>query len=264
MGTASVQGELWGARAKDWVELNEPAWSTVFEQALAHAGVGAGTRHLDVGCGAGAALAIARGRGAQVAGLDGSDNLVAIARQRLPGARIEVGEMEQLPFEDDTFDVVTGINAFQFAEDTARALAEARRTCRAGGAVFMLAWARGEDCEMISVTMRHVMALLPPPKPGGPAPPAFAEPGTIESLMRAAGLLPAESGDIAGDLAFPHAEIAIRAVMASGAAVRAGRLVGDDKVHATIARTLPAVTRADGSVVWKNRFRWVRAVKPRA
>jgi cyclopropane fatty-acyl-phospholipid synthase-like methyltransferase len=69
MGTAEVQGALWGARARDWADIQEPAWRPVFEAALRHAGVGAGTLLLDVGCGAGGALALAREMGAEVAGL---------------------------------------------------------------------------------------------------------------------------------------------------------------------------------------------------
>ena len=39
-------------------------------------------------------------RGATVAGIDASDRLVAVARQRLPGADIRVGDMHALPWED--------------------------------------------------------------------------------------------------------------------------------------------------------------------
>jgi hypothetical protein len=40
---------------------------------------------------------------------------IEIARERLATAELVVGEMEQLPFADRSFDVVTGFNAFQFA-----------------------------------------------------------------------------------------------------------------------------------------------------
>src|SRR5688572_31538984 len=98
MGTAQVQGELWGAKAGDWTTLQEPGWRPVYETVLREAGVGTGTKLLDAGCGAGGALLVAREMGADVAGLDAAPALVAIARERLPGARIEVGELEELPF----------------------------------------------------------------------------------------------------------------------------------------------------------------------
>jgi SAM-dependent methyltransferase len=258
MGTAQIQGELWGAKAKDWAELQEPAWQHIFQAAMAHAGVGLGIRLLDVGCGAGGALVIARKLGAEVAGLDGSENLVAIARERLPGTRIEVGEMEKLPFEDESFDVVTGINSFQFAADLAQALSEARRVCRRGGTVFMLTWGRREDCQLMTVTVSAVMALLPPPPPGSQPGPLLDE-GAVEVAMRKAGLGPVETGEIAADLAFSDAETAIRANLAAGVNVKAARQVGEARVSDAIRATLPAVTRPDGSVVWSNRFRWTKA-----
>ena len=258
MGSAGTQGALWGARARDWAELQEPAWRGVFETALDHAGLRPGARLLDIGCGAGGALVAARRRGAEVAGLDASEALAAIARERLPGARIEVGEMEELPFEDGAFDLVTGINAFQFAADPGHALAEAARVCRPGGAVFMLVWGPRADCELLSVTLPGVFALLPPAPPG-PPPPAWAEPGVIEERMRSAGLRPAADGSFDAELAFPNAALAERAV--ASALARAIAHAGEAKVLATIRATLPRVTRPDGTVAWRNRFRWVRAIR---
>src|SRR5262249_8868777 len=109
MGTAGVQGELWGAKASDWVDANEPAWRGVFDAVRDAASIGSSTRLLDIGCGAGGALVAAKERGAVVSGLDAAKNLVEIARRRLPGTSIDVGEMEELPFADEAFDVVTGI-----------------------------------------------------------------------------------------------------------------------------------------------------------
>lgn len=207
MGTAAVQGELWGARAQDWADLNEPAWRPVFEAALKLAGVAPGKRLIDIGCGAGGALVAARQFGAEVAGLDASANLVAIARERLPHARVEIGEMEDLPFDNETFDIATGINS--------------------------------------SPNTRPTLPL--------------AEPGTIEDLMGKAGLKPMDSGEIASALTFRDVDAAVRVVLAASA--RAIRHAGEQAVADTIRATLPPFTQSDGSVLWNNRFRWVRAVR---
>jgi SAM-dependent methyltransferase len=257
VGTAEMQGALWGARAEDFAEANEPGWRAVFDAALAHAGIHRGTRHLDIGCGAGGALVASRALGADVAGLDASANLVAIARRRLPRARIEVGEMEAQPFGDGSFDVVTAINSVQFAGDPVRALDEARRVTRPDGAVLILVWGRREDCELISITASAVFALLPPSPQGAAPPRPWAEPGVIENLMREAGLVPVEDGEFPGALEFPDAATATRAVLSASA--RAIAHAGIEAVTDVIAATLPKVTRRDGAVVWNNRFRWVKA-----
>jgi SAM-dependent methyltransferase len=259
VGTAQVQGRLWGSRAEDWSEANEPAWDPVFEFVLGQAGVMSGTRLLDVGCGAGRALSIAHRRGAEISGLDASEGLAAVARRKLPAARIEVGEMEELPFEDAAFDVVTGINAFQFAADLVRALSEARRVCRTGGTVMMLVWGRREDCELMTVTMPALFALLPPAPPTDKPAPVLSEPGVIEELVDRAGLTPTGSGEFSAPLAFPDAEMAVRAILSAGPSARAIDLVGEEAVASAVVGTLRPVTRPGGSIVWNNRFRWVTA-----
>ncbi|WP_198376082.1 class I SAM-dependent methyltransferase [Neoroseomonas rubea] len=107
MGTSGTNGRLWGARARDWAEVQEGQCAAAFQAVLDHAGAGPGTRHLDVGCGAGMAAALSAGRGAAVSGLDAAEALLEIARERTPGGDFRLGDVEALPFEDDAFDVDT-------------------------------------------------------------------------------------------------------------------------------------------------------------
>jgi 2-polyprenyl-3-methyl-5-hydroxy-6-metoxy-1,4-benzoquinol methylase len=95
MGSASVQGPLWGARAEDWAELAEPVQVTFYEAVFDALDVGPTTRLLDVGCGAGLALQIAAKRGATVAGLDAAEGPVAVARRGSPDADVRLGDLEQ-------------------------------------------------------------------------------------------------------------------------------------------------------------------------
>ena len=259
LGSAEVQGELWGAKARDWADVQEPVWRPLYESLLASAGVRAGTRLLDIGCGAGGALVAARDAGAEVAGFDASHQLAAIARERLPGARIEVGEMQALPFADAAFDVVTAFNAFQFAESPLRAFAEARRVCKAGGIVATLIWGRREDCQLMTGVLPAVMALLPPPPPGARSPVSLSEPGAIEGLMREAGLSPAESGEVECIFAYPDLAIACRAVGSAAPVVRAERHADEAVVRRMLAAALGPFAAADGRVALKNRFRWIAA-----
>ena len=65
-----------------------------------------------------------------VAGADAAADRIASARERVPDGDFEVGSMEQLPWTDGAFDVVTGFNSFQYALDVPAALAEAARVSR--------------------------------------------------------------------------------------------------------------------------------------
>ena len=97
---AEVQRRLWGTDPRAWADLAESHNQPLFEAVLDAAGVSSGTRLLDVGCGTGLTLVLAARRGAIPSGLDGSPGLLAIARERLPGADLRDGDMEFLPFAD--------------------------------------------------------------------------------------------------------------------------------------------------------------------
>jgi ubiquinone/menaquinone biosynthesis C-methylase UbiE len=58
----------------------------------------------------------------------------------VPGGDFTDGDMENLPYPDRKFDVITGLNSFQFAENKVNALREARRVAKDGAKVMMLVW----------------------------------------------------------------------------------------------------------------------------
>ena len=115
MGTANVQGQIWGIRARDWAEVQEGLDAPLFNTVLRKTAVGAGTVLLDIGCGSGMFCQMAAKLGAQISGLDAAEPLLAIAHERTPQGDFRTGEMEELPYANQTFDVVTGFNSFQFA-----------------------------------------------------------------------------------------------------------------------------------------------------
>jgi SAM-dependent methyltransferase len=132
-GSATRWGPLFGGRARDWAETWEgpQGWGIpLYRHILDRAQIGPGTSVLDCGCGAGRFAQMAADRGASVAGIDAAGELVEIAAERTPGGDFRVGDLEALPWPENSFDVVTGFSSFQFADDKVRALAEARRVSR--------------------------------------------------------------------------------------------------------------------------------------
>ena len=124
-----------------------------------------------------------------------------MARARLPGGRIEAGDIEALPFADATFDVVTGLNAFQFAADPIRALGEARRVCRPGGTVLMLV---GTARALRGALGDGRGARAAAAAAGGGAS-SLAVPGTVEAVVERAGLRPTRSSSIKGEPVYASA-----------------------------------------------------------
>jgi SAM-dependent methyltransferase len=123
-----------------------PAWTAVADAV----NVGPGTTVLDVGCGTGGFCELAAARGAAVHGVDAVADRIAVARRRVPSGEFRVGIMEQLPWADETFDVVAGFNAFQYALDVERALREARRVARPGGRLAICKYGRPADNEFFA------------------------------------------------------------------------------------------------------------------
>ena len=82
---------------------------------------------LDVGTGTGVfAEAFAR-QGIAASGVDLRADLLAVAREHLPSGHFVEGRAEELPFEDDSFDLVFLGHVLHEAADALEALKEARR-----------------------------------------------------------------------------------------------------------------------------------------
>ncbi len=255
--SAARWGRTWGARPRDWAVV-EAQQLPIYEEALRRAGLGAGDRVLDVGCGTGAFLRAATDRGAEVCGLDASQALLEIARERVPEAELRHGDMERLPYDDDSFDVVTGFNSFFFADDMVAALREARRVARPGARVVIQVWGRPEACDLTAMK-GAVRPFLPPPPPGAPAPPALWEPGVLEEIASAAGLAPGEAFDLRTELEYADEDALARGILSAALAVEAVAAAGEEPVRAAIVDALAPYRTPDGGYRLSNEWRFLLA-----
>ena len=90
-----------------------------------------GRRVLDAGCGVGWGSGSLRQAGAaSVVGLDISEEALTDARRRAPECEFVPGDLQELPFPDDEFDVVVCMEALEHTEDTRATLAELARVLR--------------------------------------------------------------------------------------------------------------------------------------
>ena len=187
MGSSEIQGKLWGAAAKDWAELFEPMSKPIWAAMLNSTKVKQETRFLDLGCGGGGASVLANERGAQVTGLDAAEALIKIARDRVPKGNFRVGDLEELPFDDNSFDVAFASMSIMFATNPSVALKEMGRVIVSGGRVTVGIWGKPEDCEYRHV-LKAMADTLPSPPPGkGPF--ALSGDGELEEMMEGVGKL---------------------------------------------------------------------------
>jgi SAM-dependent methyltransferase len=130
--------EGWGRKAVDFATLSEPNNCREYLYVHHQLGVDAGDRLLDVACGSGFSLELARLRGAECAGIDASARLVSVARFRNADCDIRVGDMNDLPWKDASFQVVTSFRGIWGT--TPNAVGEIYRVLQAGGRLGVTVW----------------------------------------------------------------------------------------------------------------------------
>ena len=158
MGTAAVQGEIWDRGPAIGRISTSPLGAPSSKRrcgrpARRREGVSLMSAAVPAG-----ALVIAAEMGAEVAGLDASANLVAIAPRASPRlARSKSARWEAAALlATESFDIVTGINSFQFAGDLVLALKEARRVSEAGRHASDAGLGGREDsCELVAGRRRR-------------------------------------------------------------------------------------------------------------
>jgi SAM-dependent methyltransferase len=172
-------------------------WTTqAAAQLLRHARVSAGQRVLDVACGTGPVAITAARRGARVSGLDLTPDLLARAREHAAIAGVDVdfreGDVEALPFDDATFDVVVSQFGHMFAPRPDVAIGEMLRVLKPGGTIAFSTW----PPELFVARIFALVArYVPPPPIDAPPPGLWGEPAIVRERL----------GDAVRDLVFTRA-----------------------------------------------------------
>jgi SAM-dependent methyltransferase len=126
-------------------------------------GVVDGDDVLDVGCGTGslAASVAAAAPSSHIVGIDRSDPYVTVARARHQSPRLsfQVGDAQQLPFEDESFDRTLSLLILNFIPDPRAGLAEMMRVTRPGGTIAAAVWDYGDGMEMLRIFWDEACAL---------------------------------------------------------------------------------------------------------
>jgi 2-polyprenyl-3-methyl-5-hydroxy-6-metoxy-1,4-benzoquinol methylase len=257
MGSAAVQSTLWGPRADDWADVQEGMSAALYESVLDALNVRARMSVLDIGCGAGLYCRMAADRGAAVYGVDATAMLLGIARRRVPLADLRQADMEELPFPEDSFHVVTAFNALPYAESPLRALRETKRVARPNAAVVMAVTGAPEQMQT-SGYLTALGSLLPVKPAGAPGCFALSQDGALQDLAREAGLEPRRMTEVQCVLEYPDEPTALRGLLSCGTAVRAIQAAGLDRVKRVVLKAIEPY-RADGGYTLTDTYRYLVA-----
>ena len=220
-----VVDEGWGRKAVEFATLSEPTNAREYVTMHHRLGVGAGDRLLDLACGAGLAVELAALRGARCAGIDASPRLLAVARDRSPDADLRVGDMNALPWDDASFDVVTSFRGIWGT--TPKAVAEAHRVLVPGGRIGLTvwghikaspgAWAFAPFSLAAEAKVQNQAAMV-----------ALGRPGVGEAFLSEAGFMEVERVDVPFVFEFADPEAYARALASTGPAFEAIQAVGEE------------------------------------
>ncbi len=166
-----------------------------------------GDRVLDVACGTGAIAWEATRRiepGGSVVGLDQSQEMLAVARRKMPNLDWRAGSAEALPFEDNAFDAVLCQFGVMFFEDRVQALREMRRVVRPGGRIVVAVW-DGLERTPGYATLTNLVERHLGPEFGKPVRDSFAlgDIDLVRSLFESAGISAIDVAARAGVARFP-------------------------------------------------------------
>ncbi|MDD4555430.1 MAG: bifunctional demethylmenaquinone methyltransferase/2-methoxy-6-polyprenyl-1,4-benzoquinol methylase UbiE [Bacteroidales bacterium] len=123
---------------------------------------------LDVACGTGdLALSLARLRPQRIVGIDISEKMLEIGRQKIsrkgqePVIRLQQGDAEHIPFPDNTFNAVTVAFGVRNFDDLGLGLSEMRRVLKPGGCMLILEFSHPAAFPMKQLYGFYSHAVIP-------------------------------------------------------------------------------------------------------
>ncbi len=258
MGSAGIQGPLWGGAAEDWAAIQEGFTRPLWLDVLDAAGAAPGLHLLDAGCGAGGAAVEAARLGCDVTGVDASAELLAIGRRRLPNARFEEADLEHLPFPSGAFDAAVAINTLFFAQDMDRAARELARVVRPGGRIVVSGRGSPEACDMAAfgASLRPLL----PENVNAPMPGRLSTTDEIVALLESVGLRVTARGTTRCDFQYPDRATCWRGLASAGPVRAALQHAGEDAVRALFDEFAGRHSKAAGAILLRNTYVWAAGV----
>jgi SAM-dependent methyltransferase len=176
-------------RASGYVELFAPASDQAIGRLVEAVNAKPKVKALDLCCGQGnVSEALAR-CGCEVTGVDFSPAMLTFAIARVPNAVFIRADAQELPFDNEKFDIIVSNLGVCHVPDQLRALSEARRVLRRGGRFAMTVWVGPDVSPCFEIVYAAIKAHGSPDvsAPPGPDFHQFAKKEVAEKRLKDAG-----------------------------------------------------------------------------
>lgn len=185
-------GERW-VRYIDRLETLAGAFSASLIEELK---LSEGEKVLDIGCGGGptsAAYAKAVGSTGAVLGLDISETILKVARERfghVTNLNFMTADAGTHSFNQDTFDVMTSRFGVMFFPDPINAFTNIRKALKPSARVAFMCWRSIKENPWMGAPAAAAFTVLPAPEksePGSPGPFSLSDPERVQGVLKTAG-----------------------------------------------------------------------------
>jgi len=159
----------WNLVADGYAETTMRMLAQYAEEAIAASKLKPGAVILDVACGPGELAIRLAGEAASVYGIDFSEAMLEIFRQKIRSAGlknivIQHGDAQMLPFANGMFDAAFSIFGRMFFPDRSKGFAEIYRTLKPGGSIAVTSWAPLDQSPAMQ-TMFGALRVMKPELP---------------------------------------------------------------------------------------------------
>jgi SAM-dependent methyltransferase len=253
MSTKSMQGKLWSTAPPYWAQHFEPWFSPMYQTVLKQLELSDKDKLLDAGCGSGLFIHLAIGTGAEIIGLDAAQGLLELARLRNPQISFLQQDLETMPFKENTFDVVTGFNSYQYACSFGNALKEATRVLKPGGRLVLGMWDKPHKSDATDV-LEAINTLLPLPANDATGLYALSEDGRMEREFLDNHLKMSFKTRVSCPFLYSSLTDGIKSFMGTGPAAAAMNHSSREIVEETISQALRPFHLVDDLYFLQNSF----------
>ncbi|WP_309893621.1 class I SAM-dependent methyltransferase [Archangium sp.] len=219
--------DSWDLVVPGYVRELMPVFETFSQDALARAGVGQGSRVVDVAAGPGTLALLAARRGARVTAVDFAPRMIEALRERAAGAGLDVetliGDGMAMALPDRAFDAGFSMFGLMFFPDRPRGFRELRRVLLPGGRAVVSSWAPMERSPAMNVLYKSLVELIS----GGGGPRdgmmPLSDPDTCQREMSGAGFVEVAVHEVSARVEYASTAAMVEAMVRASAPVALAR-----------------------------------------